>query len=119
MIIGIGVDVVDVERFGAELERVPRLRQRLFTPVERDLPIRSLAARFAAKEALAKALGSPGGMFWQDSSIAPTRGKCPTFDLTGSVAKACDDRGVTTVHLSMSHDGPIAQAFVVLEGDAR
>lgn len=117
MIVGIGVDVVDVERFGAELERVSGLRDRLFAPTERELPVRSLAARFAAKEALAKALGSPGGMSWQEASIAPTQGHAPQFSLSGAVAQACEDHGVTTVHVSLSHDGPIAQAFVILEGN--
>ena len=58
MIIGVGIDVVDIGRFGATLERTPALRERLFTPEERDLPLQSLAARFAAKEAVAKALGA-------------------------------------------------------------
>ena len=55
MIVGVGVDVVDIARFMATLERAPRLREKLFTPPERDLAPSSLAARFAAKEALAKA----------------------------------------------------------------
>ena len=58
-IIGVGIDVVDIDRFGQTLERTPRLRERLFTPAERELPLQSLAARFAAKEAAAKALGAP------------------------------------------------------------
>ena len=53
MIVGIGVDVVDIERFGRQLERTPGLRDRLFVPAERELNTRSLAARFAAKEAVA------------------------------------------------------------------
>ena len=53
MIVGVGIDVVDVARFMATIERVPALRARLFTPDERDLPDASLAARFAAKEAIA------------------------------------------------------------------
>jgi holo-[acyl-carrier protein] synthase len=51
VIVGVGIDVVDIDRFGASLERTPALRQRLFTESERGLPLRSLAARFAAKEA--------------------------------------------------------------------
>ena len=62
MILGIGVDVVDIARFEAALERTPALRERLFTEVERPLATRSLAARFAAKEAVAKALGAPQGL---------------------------------------------------------
>ena len=61
MIVGVGVDVVDVERFGATLTRTPGLRERLFTAAETGMPLGSLAARFAAKEALAKALGAPAG----------------------------------------------------------
>ncbi|MBN9375173.1 MAG: 4'-phosphopantetheinyl transferase superfamily protein, partial [Cellulomonas sp.] len=67
MIVGVGIDVVDVARFVQALERTPALRQRLFTEVERELPPASLAARFAVKEAVAKALASPGGMRWHDA----------------------------------------------------
>src|SRR5206468_4151879 len=59
MILGLGVDLVDVARFDATLRRTPALRPRLFTESERGLATQSLAARFAAKEALAKALGAP------------------------------------------------------------
>ena len=59
-VIGVGIDVVDIERFGLSLSRTPGLSERLFTPLERERALASLAARFAAKEALAKALGAPG-----------------------------------------------------------
>ena len=75
MIIGVGIDVVDIARFGATLERTPALRERLFTPEERGLPLQSLAARFAAKEAVAKALGAPGNMDWQDATVDRRRGE--------------------------------------------
>lgn len=75
MIIGIGVDVVDVSRFAATIDRVPRLVERLFAPQERDMPVQSLAARFAAKEAIAKALGSPGGLRWHDAVILRAPGR--------------------------------------------
>ena len=68
MIVGVGIDVVDVARFVAVLERAPALRDRLFTAEERELPAASLAARFAVKEAVAKALYSPGGMRWHDAA---------------------------------------------------
>jgi holo-[acyl-carrier protein] synthase len=61
-VIGVGIDVVDIERFMASLERTAGLRERLFTPAEAVRPPASLAARFAAKEAMAKALGAPTGM---------------------------------------------------------
>src|SRR5207245_4844001 len=62
VIVGVGIDVVDVDRFARILSRRPALAERLFTPAERRLPIASLAARFAAKEAVAKALGAPAGL---------------------------------------------------------
>ena len=74
-VVGVGIDVVDVTRFLLALDRAPRLRERLFTPAERDLPPNSLAARFAAKEAIAKALGSPGGMRLARLHGAPGAGR--------------------------------------------
>ena len=64
MIEGIGIDVVDIERFTSSLERTPGLLEKLFTPAERTKPVVSLAARFAAKEALAKALSAVKGLSW-------------------------------------------------------
>jgi holo-[acyl-carrier protein] synthase len=84
MIIGIGVDVVDIERFGRQLERTPGLRDRLFVPAERELNTRSLAARFAAKEAVAKVLGAPAGMNWQDCWIGLNQNG-PTIQVKGTV----------------------------------
>ena len=69
MIVGVGIDVCDVSRFAESVERRPGLVERLFTPAEAERPIASKAARFAAKEALAKALGAPDGMSWQDAEI--------------------------------------------------
>ena len=115
MIAGIGVDIVDVPRFGRQLERTPALRERLFTQAERDLPLRSLAARFAAKEAIAKALGAPAGMNWQDCSIVKDAAGDPQVYVSGSVAAAADARGITSWHLSLSHDGEMAVAMVVAE----
>ncbi|WP_154792954.1 holo-ACP synthase [Occultella kanbiaonis] len=115
MIVGVGIDVVDVARFLATLERTPRLRERLFTPAERDLPPASLAARFAAKEAIAKALGAPGGMSWQDATVHRVTGGAPVVDLTGSVAAVADRLGITSWHLSISHDAGIASAVAVAE----
>ncbi|MDY6056162.1 holo-ACP synthase [Micrococcus sp.] len=117
MIIGVGVDVVDVPRFRTQLERTPALRARLFTPEERDLPLRSLAARFAAKEAIAKALGAPAGMAWQDCTVpraAHGDGR-PAPRLTGTVAARARELGITHWHLSLSHDGDVATAYVLAE----
>ena len=112
---GIGVDVVDVARFGDSLQRSPGLRDRLFTLEERDLPLASLAARFAAKEALAKALGAPAGLHWRDCQVVKDEAGQPSFALTGTVADRAALLGVTVWHLSLSHDAGIASAMVVGE----
>ena len=114
MIIGVGIDVVDIVRFTAALERTPRLRERLFAPAERDLPPRSLAARFAAKEALAKALGTPGGLAFHDAVVPHTAGP-PRLEITGTVAALAHALGVGHFHLSLTHDGGIAAAIVIAE----
>lgn len=122
---GIGVDVVDVERFAATLGRNPRLASALFTAGELagaggwQRPARSLAARFAAKEAVAKALGSPGGMRWHDCEVITAASGAPALAVRGTVAEVAAARGVTSWQLSMSHDGGVAIAFVIAEGEAR
>ena len=114
-VVGVGVDVVDVARFEASLSRTPGLLDRLFTVAERELPLASLAARFAAKEAVAKALGAPGGLDWHDAEIVSDERGRPSLVVRGTVATAADDAGVATWHLSMSHDGGSAIAFVIAE----
>ncbi|MBM6402758.1 holo-ACP synthase [Phycicoccus sp. CSK15P-2] len=115
MIVGVGIDVVDVARFTAALERTPALRTRLFTENERDLPAASLAARFAAKEALAKALGAPVGMHWHDAEVHRGDGRRPHLVVRGTVAAEVDALGIGSLHLSLSHDAGIASAVVVAE----
>lgn len=115
MIVGLGIDVVDIERFGVTLERTPGLRARLFTETERGRSIASLAARFAAKEALAKALGAPVGLQWQDAEVVTDADGRPWLEVRGTVAEQADRLGVTSMHLSLSHDAGIASAVVVLE----
>ncbi|HYF72686.1 MAG TPA: holo-ACP synthase [Nocardioides sp.] len=115
MIVGVGIDVVDVERFGVSLDRTPGLAARLFTDAEMSRPLASLAARFAAKEALAKALGAPVGMHWHDAEVVSEESGRPVMELRGSVLAQADDLGVVSVHVSLSHDAGIASAMVVLE----
>ena len=115
-VVGIGVDVVDIARFEQSLARTPTLSQRLFVESERDLPPASLAARFAAKEALAKALGAPKGLEWHDAVVVTDEAGRPTLDLSGTVAAAAERAGVVTVHVSLSHDAGSAVAMVVAEG---
>jgi holo-[acyl-carrier protein] synthase len=116
VIIGVGIDVVDIERFALTLERTPALRERLFTPEERGLGIASLAARFAAKEALAKSLGAPSGMAWTDAQVVTDETGRPSLVTTGSVAARAGELGVGTFHVSLSHDAGIASAVVIAEG---
>ncbi|MBT1018177.1 holo-ACP synthase [Canibacter sp. lx-72] len=129
MIYGIGCDTVDVDRFVTKITTNQRLLQRLFTGREQDLPVRSLAARFAAKEALVKALGGSnfavpvGGvgdehelsLSWQDIEILPANGTKPEFSATPRLLEVFTDLGVTRAHLSLSHDGGHAVAVVVAE----
>jgi holo-[acyl-carrier protein] synthase len=114
-ILGIGVDVVDLARFAASLERTPTLRARLFTPAEAGLPLESLAGRFAAKEAFVKALRAPAGMSWQDIEILNDPQGAPGLHLSGAALDRFTELGVVTAHLSISHDVSVATAFVVAE----
>jgi holo-[acyl-carrier protein] synthase len=115
MIVGIGVDVVDIDRFQQTLARTPKLLERLFAPSERLLRPRSLAARYAAKEALIKALGGSDGVHWTEIEVTPEASGRPWFTLTGSTAQVVVARGITAIHLSMSHDAGLAMAYVIAE----
>ncbi|MFG3248289.1 holo-ACP synthase [Streptomyces sp. NPDC048187] len=121
-IIGVGIDVAEVERFGASLQRTPALAGRLFLESELLLPsgerrgVASLAARFAAKEALAKALGAPAGLLWTDAEVYVEDSGRPRLRVTGTVAARAEELGVASWHVSLSHDAGIASAVVIAEG---
>lgn len=115
MIVGIGVDLVDIARFEGIIERTPKLRERLFTPAEQLKSARSLAARYAAKEALIKALGGSDGVHWSEIDVVQNAEGKPSFSLAGETAATIAARGITGLHLSMSHDGGMAIANVVAE----
>ncbi len=115
MIVGIGVDVVDVPRFERSLARTPALRERLFAPAERVLRTRSLAARYAAKEALIKALGGSDGVRWAEIEVGAEPSGRPIFVLSGTTRASVHERGITGLHLSLSHDAGLATAYVVAE----
>ena len=112
MIDGIGIDVVEIERFKESIDRTPGLREKLFTPAEAGKPIASLAARFAAKEALYKALSPSHGLAWHEAEVINFENGKPAFLFRGAIADLVDG---AQVHLSLSHDGGIASAMVVLE----
>lgn len=123
MIVGVGIDVVPVDRFAAALQRTPALAGRLFTPAELRTPAGiprpadSLAARFAAKEALSKALGGRGGMHWIDAEVLTDDAGRPFVAVSGTVAKVAASLGVTRWHVSLSHDGGMAAATVIAEAE--
>lgn len=109
---GIGIDVVDIERFRESLERTPALKARIFTEREAELKISSLAARFAAKEALAKAMNSKDIFTWHDAEVVNEESGRPVFLFRGAIAERIDG---ANVQLSISHDAGIASAMVVIE----
>jgi len=118
-IVGIGVDVVDLARFANLVERTPQIVDRLFTKAEQlsteghQLSVMSLAGRFAVKEAVAKALGAPAGMAWHDCEVS--NGGAPTISIRGTVADVAANLLITNWHVSISHDGPVAIAYVIAE----
>ena len=119
-VIGIGVDLVDVARFERALHRTPALRDRLFAADERtrngaELSARSLAGRFAAKEALIKALGDSWAMRWHDMAVVGDEHGKPSMALAGAASEAAEALGVRRVHVSMSHDAGMAIAMVIAE----
>ncbi|WP_431775496.1 holo-ACP synthase [Streptomyces cucumeris] len=122
MIIGVGIDVAEIDRFADALRRTPGLAERLFVADELTLPsgerrgIASLAARFAAKEALAKALGAPGGLRWTDAEVVTEDSGRPRLTVRGTVAARAAELGVRGWHVSLSHDAGVASAVVIAEG---
>ncbi len=122
MIVGIGVDVVEVSRFRTSIQRTPTMRERLFTDGELRYvepkvdPVPSLAARFAAREAVMKALGLGLGAFgFHEVWVEVEPSGAPRLVVTGRAAELAAERGVTSWHLSLSHDGDAAVAMVVAE----
>ena len=108
-----------IERFAAMVQRRPGARDAVLCPDEALLPVASQAARFAAKEALAKALGSPGGLSWTDAEVTRGEHGAPLLEVRGTVAACAARRGAREFLVSISHDGGIATAIVLAQGDGR
>ncbi|RXW31879.1 holo-ACP synthase [Propioniciclava flava] len=115
MILGIGVDVCSITRITAARAR-PGFTDRVLSVAEQEGSDQTLAGRFAAKEALAKALGAPAGLRWSDCEVLSDETGRPDLVVTGSVAERVDDLGVSRLHVSISHDAGVAVAMVVIEG---
>lgn len=113
-----GVDLIDIERFEAAVERHgSRLLERIFTPSELDVcngRVESLAARFAAKEAVAKALGvGMGTVGWREIEVTRDSLQAPFLVLSGEARRLANVKGLTNWSLSLSHEKRYAIAFVV------
>jgi holo-[acyl-carrier protein] synthase len=120
MIVGIGVDAVEIDRFRRSLERTPSMKTRLFTHEEleyvepHDDPSASLAARFAAREAVMKAMGVGLGAFeFHDVWVQRADSGRPTLAVTGRAEQIANDLGVTDWHLSITHTDTTAIAYVI------
>jgi holo-[acyl-carrier protein] synthase len=120
MIVGIGVDAVEIDRFRRSLERTPSMKTRLFTPEEleyvepHDDPTASLAARFAAREAVMKAMGVGLGAFeFHDVWVQRADSGRPTLAVTGRAEQIANELGVTDWHLSITHTDTTAIAYVI------
>lgn len=121
MIVALGTDLVAVDRFASALRRTPRMRQRLFTDAELDSlagdpAAHRLAARFAAKEAVAKALGAPSGLSWHDCEVITLSDGRPSLRFSGSIAAVVASLGWTVWEISLSHDGGFAMATFIALG---
>ena len=114
MIIGIGVDTVEHARVQRAIESA-RFARRVFAPAELELPLPSIAARFAAREAAVKALGGLHGMELRDLEVRRTPLRRPEFVCPPRMRAALDSIGVDALHLSLAHDRTHATAFVVAE----
>ena len=110
-IYGIGIDVVNIARFQESVDRTPTLLTRLFTETESTLSMGSIAARFAAKEALTKALNIKT-INWREIEVANEESGKPYFKFHGAVATHLENK---IVHLTISHDAGIASAMVIVE----
>lgn len=122
MIIAVGTDVVSIPRFKQAIARTDGFLERVFTKTELILadgqpraPI-SLAGIFAAKESIAKALGAPDGLSWQDCQIEYFDSGKPNIVISGKIEQLANQLGIKSWHLSISHDADLAIAFVVAEG---
>ena len=125
MIIGIGTDIVEVDRINRLVAKYgQRFLDRIFTAVEQDVCLgaanqgQRLAARFAAKESVMKALGTgwARGIRFKDIEIPSSEKQRPQVQLRGAAAERARELGGTTWHLSLTHVDRFAVAFVVLEG---
>ncbi|MEJ7623980.1 MAG: holo-ACP synthase [Pyrinomonadaceae bacterium] len=126
MILGTGIDIVEVYRIKQTIARTPRFAERVFTDAERAYceargvaAAQSYAGRFAAKEAFLKALGTGwrGKITWHDVEVVASQGGSPTLNITGEAFQIVKERGAERIHVAISHTAKYAVAQVILETD--
>jgi holo-[acyl-carrier protein] synthase len=116
VIVGVGTDLCSISRLSEALERTPNLKARLFHSSEQELPVNSLAARFAAKEAIAKALGDPKILVWNEIALSKDSNGKPEFEFFGTTKANLEKLGYR-FFVSISHEQELASAFVVVEAN--
>ena len=121
-IVGLGVDICEIARMERALARHPTMRERVFTPEEIALlrrkarPAESYAGRFAAREAVIKALGGYRGRRWQDITSVATRAARPRSSWSGNAKRRADVLGIAEVLITFTHERTNAVAFAVAVG---
>jgi holo-[acyl-carrier protein] synthase len=122
-IVGLGVDICEIARMERALARHPTMRARVFTPEEiaycdgKARPAESFAGRFAAREAVIKALGGYRGKLWQDISVTRHPSGAPIVALAGNATRRADAIGITRVLITFTHEKTSAVAFAVAVTD--
>ena len=121
MVIGIGVDLVDVTRFEEHLAKTPKLLERLFVPAEREASVQTVAGRWAAKEAVLKAMGTGWvrGISWRDIEIRNEPGGKPTVAVRGGAKDVVEQLGIAEIHVTISHCRSYATACAIAVAIAR
>jgi holo-[acyl-carrier protein] synthase len=118
-ILGLGVDICEIARMERALERHPTMRERVFTPEEtaycnaKARPAESYAGRFAAREAVIKAIGGYRGKGWQDISVTRAPSGAPSIRLEGNAKRRADTLGITRILITFAHEKTNAVAFAV------
>ena len=121
-ILGLGVDICEIARMERALARHPTMRDRVFTPEEivycdsKARPAESYAGRFAAREAVIKALGGYRGKRWQDISVTRAPSGAPAIRLEGNAQRRADQLGISEVLITFTHERANAVAFAVAVG---
>ena len=126
MIVGLGIDIIEIKRIALVYQKRPeRFLRKILTEREKSYcrqfadPLPEIAARFAAKEAFSKAIGTgiTRGVIWRDIEVIKDPGRPPRIHLEGEAKKWADRLGITNIHLSLTHTVKNAAAVVTVEKD--